>query len=89
MYPTIRQKLGKALISWHPSDNSARLLLQPWVTVFEHGEMNVFLVNNVVPKLQILLQEFVINPHQQNLGIIWDPRTAERARVIDNLINGR
>lgn len=43
-------------------------MLQPWMNVFEHGEMDAFLVNNIVPKLQIALQEFIINPHQQRLG---------------------
>ncbi|XP_065213780.1 septin-interacting protein 1 [Planococcus citri] len=67
VYPTIRHKLSKALISWHPSDGSARLMLQPWMSVFEPGEMNAFLVNNIVPKLRSVLLEFVINPHQQCL----------------------
>ncbi|XKL60152.1 hypothetical protein PGB90_001168 [Kerria lacca] len=67
VYPTIRHKLSKALTNWHPSDSSARLMLQPWVGVFDHGEMDGFLVNNIVPKLQNVLQDFIINPHQQCL----------------------
>ncbi|KAL0110405.1 hypothetical protein PUN28_013796 [Cardiocondyla obscurior] len=67
IYPIIRRKLGSALGGWHPSDRSARLMLQPWAEVFSKGDMEAFLVKNIIPKLQIALSEFVINPHQQHL----------------------
>lgn len=67
IYPIIRRKLGSALGGWHPSDRSARLMLQPWANVFAKGDMEAFLVKNIIPKLQIALSEFVINPHQQHL----------------------
>ncbi|KAG7204874.1 hypothetical protein KM043_005274 [Ampulex compressa] len=67
IYPIIRRKLGSALGGWHPSDRSARLMLQPWAQVFSKGDMEAFLVKNIIPKLQIALTEFVINPHQQHL----------------------
>jgi tuftelin-interacting protein 11 len=67
IYPIIRRKLGSALGAWHPSDRSARLMLQPWAPVFAKTDMDAFLVKNVIPKLQIALSELVINPHQQHL----------------------
>ncbi|CAH1395223.1 unnamed protein product [Nezara viridula] len=67
VFPVIRQKLASALTSWHPSDNSARLMLQPWVSVFTQQELDTFLINNIIPKLAHVLQEFVINPAQQSL----------------------
>ncbi|KAK0075500.1 hypothetical protein PV325_006813 [Microctonus aethiopoides] len=67
IYPIIRRKLGSALGGWHPSDRSARLMLEPWSQVFSKGDMEAFLVKNILPKLQIALSEFVINPHQQHL----------------------
>ncbi|XP_014216658.1 tuftelin-interacting protein 11 [Copidosoma floridanum] len=67
IYPIIRRKLGSALCAWHPSDRSARLMLQPWSQVFAKGDMDAFLVKNIIPKLQIALSEFIINPHQQHL----------------------
>lgn len=67
IYPIIRRKLGSALGGWHPSDRSARLMLQPWAQVFTKDDMEAFLVKNIIPKLQIALSEFVINPHQQHL----------------------
>ncbi|XP_066602843.1 septin-interacting protein 1 [Prorops nasuta] len=67
IYPTIRRKLGSALGGWHPSDRSARLMLQPWAEVFTKGDMEAFLVKNIVPKLQIALTELIINPNQQHL----------------------
>ncbi|XP_050457784.1 tuftelin-interacting protein 11 isoform X1 [Cataglyphis hispanica] len=67
IYPIIRRKLGSALGSWHPSDRSARLMLQPWAEVFTKGDMEAFLVKNIVPKLQTALTQFVIYPHQQHM----------------------
>jgi hypothetical protein len=43
-------------------------MLVPWHGVFSRGDMDAFLVKNIVPKLQLALQELVINPHQQHLG---------------------
>jgi len=57
-----------ALNAWHPSDNSAKLMLQPWIHVFQQGYMESFLIKNIVPKLQAVLQTLVINPHHQQLG---------------------
>lgn len=67
VFPIIRHKLSVALVNWHPSDTSARLMLEPWSKAFSKGEMDAFLVNNIVPKLNVALQEFIINPHQQHL----------------------
>ncbi|XP_039287285.1 tuftelin-interacting protein 11 [Nilaparvata lugens] len=67
VFPTIRHKLSVALVNWHPSDPSARLMLTPWQGVFNRGQMDAFLVNNIVPKLHQSLQQLVINPHQQHL----------------------
>ncbi|XP_049779978.1 tuftelin-interacting protein 11 [Schistocerca cancellata] len=65
VFPVIRSKLSKALVNWHPSDHSARLMLQSWNAVFPRGDMEAFLVHNILPKLQLALQEMTINPQQQ------------------------
>lgn len=67
LYPTIRSKLSNALQRWHPSDASARLILQPWKDVFTPGAWEAFLVKNIIPKLALCLEELVINPHQQQM----------------------
>ncbi|ESO85853.1 hypothetical protein LOTGIDRAFT_221309 [Lottia gigantea] len=67
LYRPIRHKLENALTNWHPSDSSAKIILQPWHSVFKQGHMDAFLVKNILPKLGMILQEFNINPHQQNL----------------------
>ncbi|XP_014226937.1 tuftelin-interacting protein 11 [Trichogramma pretiosum] len=67
IYPIIRRKLGNALTAWHPSDHSAKSILQPWVSVFAKGDLDAFLVKHILPKLQQVLQAFVINPHSQML----------------------
>lgn len=51
LYPPIRSKLANALQRWHPSDTSARLILQPWKDVFTPGAWEAFMVKNIIPKL--------------------------------------
>ncbi|CAH1965308.1 unnamed protein product [Acanthoscelides obtectus] len=67
IYPLIQEKLGNALANWHPSDRSAKLMLQPWQRALSQGSFVAFLLKHVVPKLQLCMQSFVINPHQQHL----------------------
>ncbi|XP_056130616.1 tuftelin-interacting protein 11 [Lampris incognitus] len=67
LYPPIRSKLANALQRWHPSDGSARLILQPWKDVFSPGAWEAFMVKNIIPKLALCLGELVINPHQQQM----------------------
>ncbi|VDI18059.1 tuftelin-interacting protein 11 [Mytilus galloprovincialis] len=66
-YPPIRHKLANALTNWHPSDSSAKVILQPWLKVFKPGHTEAFLVKHILPKLGMCMQELVINPHQQML----------------------
>lgn len=68
VYPTIRQKMAQALVSWTPSDESARSVLLPWVPVFSKGAMDAFLIKNILPKLQVAIIKWDINPNQQQLG---------------------
>jgi tuftelin-interacting protein 11 len=68
VYPVIRRKLSCALTAWHPSDRSAHLMLKPWQSAFPRGDMDAFLLSNILPKLQTTMQELIINPHQQHLG---------------------
>ncbi|VEN36157.1 unnamed protein product [Callosobruchus maculatus] len=67
IYPLIQEKLGNALTNWHPSDRSAKLMLQPWQRALSQGSFVAFLLKHIVPKLQLCMQAFVINPHQQHL----------------------
>ncbi|XP_073974704.1 septin interacting protein 1 [Rhodnius prolixus] len=65
--PVIRQKLATALTGWHPSDSSARYMLQPWANVFTPQEMDTFLVNNIMPKLAQALGQMYISHQNLNL----------------------
>ncbi|NP_001087642.2 tuftelin-interacting protein 11 [Xenopus laevis] len=69
LFSPIRNKLSNALQKWHPSDSSAKLILQPWKEVFTPGSWEAFMVKNIVPKLGMCLSEFVINPHQQHMEV--------------------
>ncbi|PIO26302.1 hypothetical protein AB205_0129330 [Aquarana catesbeiana] len=51
LFSPIRNKLASALQKWHPSDSSAKLILQPWKDVFTPGSWDAFMVKNIVPKL--------------------------------------
>lgn len=61
LYPPIRNKLANALQRWHPSDASARLILQPWKDVFTPGAWEAFMVKNIVPKLGVCLGQLANN----------------------------
>ncbi|KAK3926472.1 Tuftelin-interacting protein 11 [Frankliniella fusca] len=67
VFPIIRHKLSAALVNWHASDSSAHLMLQPWSKAFEKGDMDAFLVKNILPKLQEAMCQLVINPQMQHL----------------------
>ncbi|XP_005104240.1 tuftelin-interacting protein 11 [Aplysia californica] len=67
LYAPIRHKIANALTSWHPSDGSAKIILEPWHGVFRPGHMSAFLVKNILPKLELEIQNLTINPHQQFL----------------------
>jgi len=67
VYPTIRYKLANALKSWHPSDLSAHMILEPWVDVFPPGVMEAFVSRTILPQLSYCLQLMVINPNNQDI----------------------
>ncbi|KAM8716623.1 hypothetical protein ACLKA7_003495 [Drosophila subpalustris] len=75
IYPQIRSKLGAALQAWSPQDRSARAMLTPWQSAFAEEQLVQFLLRHIIPKLQAVLAEFVINPLQQNLELwhqVWE-----------------
>ncbi|TDG40988.1 hypothetical protein AWZ03_012588 [Drosophila navojoa] len=75
IYPQIRNKLGVALQAWSPQDRSARAMLTPWQSAFPEEQLVQFLLRHIIPKLQAVLAEFVINPLQQNLELwhqVWE-----------------
>lgn len=75
VYKTIMNKLSAALVSWSPSDRSARLMIQPWCGIFGNDDFKSFLLKNIIPKLQMTLSELIINPLQQDLDYfnqVWE-----------------
>lgn len=55
VYPVIMDKLSKALVSWSPSDRSARAIISPWYGVIPDSDFQNFLLKNIIPKLQLTL----------------------------------
>ncbi|KAL1228876.1 hypothetical protein TPS_03182 [Trichinella pseudospiralis] len=67
LYSNIRGKLGRALTHWNPSDRSAKWMLMPWKGVFTPSSMSGFLARHVLPKLELCLVNFVVDPSGQRL----------------------
>uniref|UniRef100_F6SXR8 Tuftelin-interacting protein 11 n=1 Tax=Equus caballus TaxID=9796 RepID=F6SXR8_HORSE len=86
LYSSIRSKLSRALQKWHPSDSSAKLILQPWKEVFTPGSWEAFMVKNIVPKLEMCLGELVINPHQQHMDAFYWVITWEGMISVSSLV---
>lgn len=78
VFIVIRRKLGAALKDWHPSDSSAKLILEPWKSVFSPEVWDSFLFSCILPKLSETIASFIINPRDQkvdnwNWFISWAP----------------
>lgn len=69
LFPTIRFKLSKALNGWHPSDPSAKAILQPWKPpVLSQEIWNTFLRNNILPKLELALKNELFKMEEEEDG---------------------
>jgi tuftelin-interacting protein 11 len=68
----ILEKLSPVLAHWRPKDASAFVLLSPWKKVLsEPAIFEKFLVKTILPKLEIAMSEWNVNPSDQDLSI-WN-----------------
>jgi len=62
LYPEIRRKISKRLGDWHPSDNTAQSMLQPWTTIFDKTSLCNLVIRSIVPKLIVCIRGMTIDP---------------------------
>lgn len=86
LYPAIRRKMGKALVNWTPSDESARSLLLPWVPVFSKSAMDSFLVQNILPKLRVALMNWSIKRDPEQLDVWQSVMSWKDLIVIQHIV---
>jgi tuftelin-interacting protein 11 len=68
----ILDKLSPVLIHWRPKDPSAFVLLSPWKKVLSNPAIfEKFLIKTILPKLEIAMNEWTVNPSDQDLTV-WN-----------------
>lgn len=67
VFPVILRKLAGCLQLWHPSDPSAHAILLPWKDALTDRQMSIFVKRTILPKLDCVLDAFVIDPANQCL----------------------
>jgi len=67
----ILEKLSPVLIHWKLKDPSAFVVLSPWRKVLSNPTIfEKFLVKTILPKLEIAMNEWTVNPSDQDL-FVW------------------
>ena len=68
IFEQIRGKFANTLKLWKPLEdpyNSAKIVLEPWRPVFGSKSWNEFIRANIIPKLEQVMCDFIINPRDQ------------------------
>lgn len=87
LYESMRYKFSNALQAWHPSDPSAKFMLQPWNSIFQRGHMHAFLIRNVAPKLGQYLSDVDLSPNRLKLNVFEPVMTWKDLIPIETLIS--
>ncbi|KAK1352916.1 hypothetical protein POM88_052754 [Heracleum sosnowskyi] len=84
-YETIRIRLESVLHAWQPDDMSVFCILSPWKTVLDAASWEHILVQFIIPKLSTVMNEFQVNPANQNLDKFYLVRTWATAIPITHM----
>lgn len=66
LYPDIRRKISKRLGEWHPSDDTAQILLEPWSSIFDTSSLNNLVIRSIIPKLIVCIRGMVMDPDKED-----------------------
>ena len=61
MLTRIRQQLRGCLKAWEANDHSAKTVLAPWKNIWSPAEWDQFMIQNIVPKLEVAMRGITIN----------------------------
>ena len=68
LYPEIRRKISKRLGEWHPSDNTAQILLEPWTSIFDKNSLDNLVIRSIIPKLIVYIRGMSMDLNKEDLS---------------------
>ena len=71
LFIQIRHKFSTILRDWNPLDTKMHEQLSPWRQVFTAKDWDNMMLTMVFPRLQELMESFIVNPRDQDIGNLF------------------